>query len=44
METMSNLFNIEPTQPDPDTENRIPYFEAPAGEEHPNESVTDDNR
>jgi hypothetical protein len=41
---MFGLLDSEPTQPDPDAENRIPYFEVPAGEELPNESVTDGDR
>jgi hypothetical protein len=39
-----SLLTDEPTQPDPDSENRIPYFQAPVGEELPTEGVTDGNR
>jgi hypothetical protein len=39
-----SLLTDEPTQPDPDSENRIPYFQAPAGEELPTEGVTDGDR
>jgi len=41
---MFGLLDSEPTQPDPDSENRIPYYEAPAGEELPTEGVTDGDR
>lgn len=40
---MRDLLETEPTQPDPDRNGTIPYFEAPADEPHPDESATNDN-
>ena len=41
---MSGLLDAEPTQPDPDRDGRIPYFEPPADEPNPTEGVDNGDR
>lgn len=41
---MRDLLDEEPQQPNPDDDNRIPYFDAPEGEELSNESASDGDR